>query len=256
MLSESCSSSGVSQNRDRKNAPNFAVKTENENRAKPHQDYVGASVDETGLRRYMFTYTARETGEAGLMYYRARYYNPSIGRFTAEDPLSNAIPDNGYFDKYNYILNSPVMGTDPSGLYPFFPPEPITYKIDKSCDCPVPGTPGSGGPPPSMRNAIKFETYFWCAFKMGTITNPKRKQCLQSRCRNGTVKCKDDCKPDRIGQAMKKIWILPAFSKTATVCTNTWPSSGPPPGEIGKTVVHEWAHTCGWDHGMGEGVPE
>lgn len=32
------------------------------------------------------TYTAREQGEAGTLFYRARYYQPSIGRFLSEDP--------------------------------------------------------------------------------------------------------------------------------------------------------------------------
>jgi RHS repeat-associated protein len=37
-----------------------------------------------------FTYTARESADAGLMYYRARYYNPGIGRFVSEDPINDA----------------------------------------------------------------------------------------------------------------------------------------------------------------------
>ena len=41
---------------------------------------------ETGTREHPFTYTGREVGEAGFHFYRARFYQPSIGRFSQEDP--------------------------------------------------------------------------------------------------------------------------------------------------------------------------
>jgi RHS repeat-associated protein len=59
---------------------------------------------------YMFT-GRRFDLETGLYYYRARYYNPQIGRFLQTDPI-------GYSDGinwYNYCSNNPVNGTDPSG---------------------------------------------------------------------------------------------------------------------------------------------
>ena len=59
-----------------------------------------------------FTFTSREIGEAGLMYYRARYYNPNIGRFVSEDPLESKSLINFYF----YVNNSPVVFRDPLGL--------------------------------------------------------------------------------------------------------------------------------------------
>ncbi|NEZ55017.1 RHS repeat-associated core domain-containing protein, partial [Adonisia turfae] len=46
------------------------------------------------------------------MYYRARYYDPVVGRFISEDPLSfNA----GDANLYRYVFNSPTNYTDPSG---------------------------------------------------------------------------------------------------------------------------------------------
>ncbi len=50
--------------------------------------------------------------EIGLYYYRARLYNPAIGRFMQTDPL-------GYGDGLNwyaYVHDDPVNGSDPSGL--------------------------------------------------------------------------------------------------------------------------------------------
>jgi len=50
--------------------------------------------------------------ETGLYYYRARYYNPHIGRFMQTDPV-------GYDDGMNwyaYCGNNPVVRSDPSGL--------------------------------------------------------------------------------------------------------------------------------------------
>lgn len=49
----------------------------------------------------------------GLYYYRARYYDPLLGRFISEDPLKFG---SGDFNFYGYVLNDPVNEVDPEGL--------------------------------------------------------------------------------------------------------------------------------------------
>jgi RHS repeat-associated protein len=62
-----------------------------------------------------FSYTGRELdSETGLYYYRARYYDPSAGRFASEDPIGFG----GGNDFYSYVDNSPVSLIDPSGNAP------------------------------------------------------------------------------------------------------------------------------------------
>ncbi len=51
---------------------------------------------------------------AGLYYYRARYYDPEIGRFLSEDPLGFGAGINFYA----YVENNPVNFNDPSGNCP------------------------------------------------------------------------------------------------------------------------------------------
>lgn len=66
-----------------------------------------------------FTFTNREyDSETGFYYYRARIYDPSIGRFLQEDPFpgSLALPTT-FLSKYIYANNSPLNYTDPSGLF-------------------------------------------------------------------------------------------------------------------------------------------
>lgn len=59
-----------------------------------------------------YGYTGREPDTSGLMYYRARYYDPAIGRFLQRDPLGMAT---GYND-YAYAADDPANRVDPRGL--------------------------------------------------------------------------------------------------------------------------------------------
>jgi len=59
-----------------------------------------------------FGFTGREPDATGLMYFRARYYDPSMGRFTQRDPIGFA----GGLNPYTYVGNSPQNFTDPLGL--------------------------------------------------------------------------------------------------------------------------------------------
>jgi RHS repeat-associated protein len=62
-----------------------------------------------------FRYTGRELDETGDYYYRARYYDPGVGRFTSEDPIGFA----GGGNLFAYAKNSPTNLTDPFGLWTF-----------------------------------------------------------------------------------------------------------------------------------------
>ncbi len=59
--------------------------------------------------------------ETGLDYFGARYYSGAQGRFISPDPiLSSGRPDNPQsWNKYGYVLNNPLLYTDPHGLYEF-----------------------------------------------------------------------------------------------------------------------------------------
>jgi RHS repeat-associated protein len=78
-------------------------------------DSFGNLTNSTGTLSNPFQYTGREfDSETGLYYYRARYYDPTAGRFVSEDPIRFQ----GGSNFYRYAKNNVVNATDPWGLCP------------------------------------------------------------------------------------------------------------------------------------------
>jgi RHS repeat-associated protein len=76
-------------------------------------DSFGKQTASSGSLTNPFQYTGRELdSETGLYYMRARYYDPSAGRFLSEDPSDF----NGGINFYAYVANDPVNWNDPLGL--------------------------------------------------------------------------------------------------------------------------------------------
>ncbi|MFD0404685.1 DUF6531 domain-containing protein [Kitasatospora sp. NPDC127116] len=64
-----------------------------------------------------FTGQYNDPGLAGKQYLRAREYDPSLGRFTAQDPLATPA-GSPYASAYTYAAGAPTVYTDPTGLSP------------------------------------------------------------------------------------------------------------------------------------------
>ena len=60
-----------------------------------------------------YQFTGRENDGTGLDYYRARYYNPTLQRFIAQDPMGFSGGDANFF---SYVQNNPSSRNDPLGL--------------------------------------------------------------------------------------------------------------------------------------------
>ena len=73
-------------------------------------------VEKSEQKEQTFIYTAREwDNNSGLYYYRARYMDVTVGRFTTMDPALGDANDPFSFHGYNYVANNPVNLRDPFG---------------------------------------------------------------------------------------------------------------------------------------------
>ena len=79
-------------------------------------DAFGNLIARTGTTTNNFLFTGEQfDGDLGLYYLRARYANPSTGRFWSMDEFEGFGSDPASLHKYTYCGNNPVNCVDPSG---------------------------------------------------------------------------------------------------------------------------------------------
>ncbi len=62
-----------------------------------------------------YSYTSGATGDFGLIFYNARFYDPALGRFAQADRLVPNPLNPSDFDRYNYVGSNPINFSDPFG---------------------------------------------------------------------------------------------------------------------------------------------
>ncbi len=86
-----------------------------------HYDEYGKLTDHTGSSETSFLYNGQYgimTDGNGLIYMRARYYNPDVHRFVSTDILEGDISDPLSLNRYAYCSNNPITFVDPMGQVP------------------------------------------------------------------------------------------------------------------------------------------
>jgi len=82
------------------------------------KDAYGADVSAAPPVRTSYSYTGREyDSESGMLYYRARYYLPEIGRFLQQDGNAGELNVPITLVRYVYAQNSPLNYGDPLGEF-------------------------------------------------------------------------------------------------------------------------------------------
>ena len=127
-------------------------------------DPFGNGLEQVGGGQSVFGYTGEQTDPTGLVYLRARYYSPSIGRFlTADNVVPNPFRSVGW-NRYLYVNNNPLRFIDPSGHAPPTPmpsycygpqgPNDTHWKDDPICQQGMPSTPTLTPSPTPMPTPI------------------------------------------------------------------------------------------------------
>ena len=83
----------------------------------------GAERSASGTLRTDRTFTGQKADGTGLLYYNARYYDPTLGAFISPDSL---VPDAGMVVDYNrflYARGNPLKYSDPTGYIPLDLPD-------------------------------------------------------------------------------------------------------------------------------------
>ncbi|WP_419176766.1 RHS repeat-associated core domain-containing protein [Desulfosediminicola sp.] len=202
-------------------------------------DSFGNLVSSTGTTNNTHLFSGRELdSETGHYYYRARYYDPSTGRFISEDPIGFS----GGSNFYTYVHNNPVNFIDPLGLFQMCHRNmllPVPYArhcYSKFAD----GTTSSFDP-----NGVNPDPD---PNQDGTVCtdpqDPEKDECIKramNNCQGSAYHFTSFNCCHCVEQAMKECGV----SVPAGLWPN-WPiNPGPQPGEIGYTPMPVYSPTLG-----------
>lgn len=123
-------------------------------------------------------------------YYRARYYDPSVGRFTSEDPLRYDLTS-----FFSYVGNNSVRWIDPLGQWKCAPEascadlhpalKAALDRLEKCSNLPLTVTCGTDSHPPRIdkNGNATGDPHFWgVAVDIGHNTNPGLSLPLFGKC--------------------------------------------------------------------------
>ena len=89
---------------------------------------------------------------------------------------------------------------------------------------------------------------------VGRITSRSLRKCVRNKLNNATIECHNCERPNLLGWNSwttifgVKLWA----SGTIHLCVN---NNGNNANRMRDVILHEFAHSCCWDHGEGQGVP-
>lgn len=91
--------------------------------------------------------------------------------------------------------------------------------------------------------------------RLKEITSRGLRKCIRGRARSGRIECHICEDTDLYGI---NYWVVVNGSKQSAqivihLCLNNIPQGDP--SLLEDILMHEWAHSCCWDHGDGDGVP-
>jgi len=170
--------------------------------------------------------------ESGMNYNYFRDYDSGTGRYVESDPVGLKAG----VATYSYVLSSPEMLDDPTGLF--------TVLLDGDCkECKAADSNND-----NLKNKIQAA----CSNLRG-ITNVHLRNCIDNRCKSKdsvvTIQCR--CFVQGSGE------VRGAYPSVNEGC----PRHGQPGGNItvcrqsrrglidpGPEAIHEWAHSCNWGH--------
>ncbi len=153
---------------------------------------------------------------------------------------------------YHYVLNEPIMHKDPLG----------EFRIKDCQNCNTKLNANDPNEPPEI--TIINEVSKWCKETINRITDLNLKNCIKERCeKNGIIECEKQCwyMYPLIGSSPGYSFTIPIRignttyrrnTTTAHICLNSWHASNIT--NVGDIIIHEWAHTCGWNDGENKGV--
>lgn len=83
-------------------------------------DPYGVKIASSGAATSTFGYTGEQTDATGMIYLRARYYAPNMGRFMSRDTWGGDESRPMSFNRWSYTKGNPVNYIDPTGHYDRF----------------------------------------------------------------------------------------------------------------------------------------